>query len=89
MNVIYNLPVTIDNSKEREDFRGFCRSFYWKLSRDYRCVRKLFISGEDGFEFRTKDATMFLRTISILDLSLVSFTYYKFLDTFVVVVKSF
>ena len=89
MNVIYNLPVTVDNSKERGGFMGLCRSFYWKLSRDYREVRMCFVSCDEGFELRTSDKDLFVKALLILDLSLVSFTHYVFMNTYVVVVSGF
>lgn len=88
-NVIYNLPVTVDNSKERGSFMGLCRSFYWKLSRDYREVRSCFTSCDEGFELRTSDKALFVRALLILDLSLTSFTHYRFMNTYVVVVNGF
>lgn len=88
-NVIYNLPVTVDNSKERGSFMGLCRSFYWKLSRDYREVRKCFTSCDEGFELRTSDKDLFVRALLVLDLSLTSFTHYRFMNTYVVVVNGF
>ena len=88
-NLFFSSPVIIDNSKERESLLGFCRSFYWKLSRDFRQVRKQFIFTAEGFELRTKDSILFLDILLILDLALVSFEHYSFLDTYIVLVKEF
>lgn len=89
MNVIYTSPITIDNSKERGNLLGFCRSFYWRLSRDFRKVKRDFVSCSDGFELRTEDRELFTRALLVLDLASVTFTYYSFLGKFVVLVKEF
>lgn len=89
MNVIYNAPVTIDNSKERESLLGLCRSFYWRLSRDYRGIKRSFSVVDEGYEFRTASTDYFMLVICILDLACVSFTYYRFNSDYVILVKEF
>lgn len=90
MNSLYNSYIVIDNSQERRSLLGALRSFLWRLSKDYKGVRRLFTRDENGVYYLiTRDKEQFMRAVLILDLSLTSFSYHYLLNTFYVKVKEF
>lgn len=90
MNSFYSSDIVVDNSQERKSLLGFFHSFLWRLSKDYKEIKKLFVRDENGiYHFITRDKEQFMRVLLVLDLSLISFSYYHFLNTYFVKVREF